>query len=756
MSKAKELKTENTNVLEHVSDYWTSLLYQSFILFVPDEFHLLPQTEKDRLFSSLQSTGSTPYHQDSAYLDGFFQTVAELMSATFSDSNDFFEKYEQDKQQDASFQYLYFFAAALFQDWQEALIRLDNAVLLAPTNSVFHAFRGYLNGLVRNQSKAKESCIYALENPVEDFEKLKFSRYLAHFRFQAEVLSDKVSHSLFDSSLFDAKLNLNTHLKQLNQVLPAVSQLCSQAEHLSHSFFVLSDPAYFKTWVTPLVLSALDMQLEDGFHVHIVNPDQDCLNLAHRLRQLLGDKFSLTVEYGDIEQICRPNVYYSCLRFCRLAQIMATTSHKSFTLIDADMLFNKPVSEVMAFRKSGGTSFVCAAAEPLWNHFPAGFSYFLHHKDCTVLLSISNFILRSVKANKYAWFLDQVAIALAVLGAERSSYSLRTNLSAALYYDLEHQDESFVWAVTNDKMAVRFTEKIKGLSAKYKDYFSRKASMEEQLFGLMQGFFSDGNQGRATEKINHAYAYLTLYLAYQSQFKVYNQTGSQVLSGPFKGMVFPPPQALDKPAHLFGDDGGTVNIVSYLIGSYEAELHQPIYALLERNYDCIVDIGCSQGYYAVGLGRLFPKADIYARDLNPAALAYATELASLNQLLDRFHTGGLWQHADFSVLQGRRALVFCDIEGGELELLQPEKVEELKYCDLIVELHDAFNPVISDTIIKRFQQTHDIQLLRNGEVRCPVPTELSYLSSIEIAACLTEIRAGATPWAVMRAKQFSK
>jgi hypothetical protein len=41
------------------------------------------------------------------------------------------------------------------------------------------------------------------------------------------------------------------------------------------------------------------------------------------------------------------------------------------------------------------------------------------------------------------------------------------------------------------------------------------------------------------------------------------------------------------------------------------------------------------------------------------------------------------------LVHGKRALVFCDIDGGEFSLFTPDAVEALRGCAVFIELHGA-------------------------------------------------------------------
>ena len=55
--------------------------------------------------------------------------------------------------------------------------------------------------------------------------------------------------------------------------------------------------------------------------------------------------------------------------------------------------------------------------------------------------------------------------------------------------------------------------------------------------------------------------------------------------------------------------------------------------------------------------------------------------------------------------------LFCDIEGFEKILLDPIKVPNLKYVDLLIEAHDCFVPNITEELIERFYLTHTIRII---------------------------------------------
>lgn len=154
-----------------------------------------------------------------------------------------------------------------------------------------------------------------------------------------------------------------------------------------------------------------------------------------------------------------------------------------------------------------------------------------------------------------------------------------------------------------------------------------------------------------------------------------------------------------------------------IIGTYEMELHPIIEDIISINYKNIVDIGCAEGYYAVGFAYRLKDTihcHVYAYDTNKEALENLTKLTKINSVMEKITVNSYFDHNEFSVYQNEHTLIFCDIEGDELYLLNPEQAPSLLTYDILVEIHDGGEK--SDTIKKalhtRFSKTHYIQLIK--------------------------------------------
>lgn len=210
--------------------------------------------------------------------------------------------------------------------------------------------------------------------------------------------------------------------------------------------------------------------------------------------------------------------------------------------------------------------------------------------------------------------------------------------------------------------------------------------------------------------------------------------GSRVLAGPFAGMEYV----------AKATEGA---LLPRLLGTYEAELHPHLEAFRREGVDCVIDVGCAEGFYAVGLARLLPGAVVYAYDINPTARKTCADLAARNGVGERVVIRELFRPRDFESFANRGALVIMDVEGAETELLRPDLAPALSGMRLIVETHGAAQ---LSTVRERFQGTHDIQQVDIGPKMLDLPPWLQELGHLDQLLAVWEWRGIPTPWLVMR------
>ena len=185
---------------------------------------------------------------------------------------------------------------------------------------------------------------------------------------------------------------------------------------------------------------------------------------------------------------------------------------------------------------------------------------------------------------------------------------------------------------------------------------------------------------------------------------VRRQTDGRVVSGPFAGMWYGLP---------------VPHLPAYL-GTYELELHPLLAELAATPFDLVLNVGAADGYYTAGLARLWEPADLVAFELFAAKQANMRRVAAENGVAERVRIEGECTPARLDELarSARRPLVWMDVDGAELDLLDPERVPGLRGAEIVVELHDHLVPGLRETLERRFAPTHVGELIR-GEERRP-------------------------------------
>jgi hypothetical protein len=218
-----------------------------------------------------------------------------------------------------------------------------------------------------------------------------------------------------------------------------------------------------------------------------------------------------------------------------------------------------------------------------------------------------------------------------------------------------------------------------------------------------------------------------------------------VSSGPFRGMRYPRADAIGSA------------LVPKLLGCYEQELHQLIEGICQTEYHTVIDIGCAEGYYAVGFALRLPAAKVIAFDTNSDATRLCAAMAEANGAQNRLLVGAMCDPdtlAQFA--HGPKILIVCDCEGYERELFPTGSGERLKRHDLLIELHDFIHPGISSTIQNVFSETHEIEVFTSisdaDKARTYSHELLAGLSLQEKEELLAEGRPTEMQWYFLRAK----
>jgi hypothetical protein len=206
-----------------------------------------------------------------------------------------------------------------------------------------------------------------------------------------------------------------------------------------------------------------------------------------------------------------------------------------------------------------------------------------------------------------------------------------------------------------------------------------------------------------------------------------------VRHGPFAGMKYAP-----IPSNSL--------LSAKVIGSYESPIHRWIIDAIEQSYETILDIGCAEGYYAVGFALMSKTSKVYAYDIDRRARGNAAALANLNGMADKVHIRDLRTTDELSLMMSAHTLIFCDIEGDELDLLRSDLTPGLSQADLIVEAHDEYRPGVTETLVQRFLLSHRVEIIYQS---AKSPAEFPILRTIpttEHALLLEEGRPRGQCW----------
>ena len=220
--------------------------------------------------------------------------------------------------------------------------------------------------------------------------------------------------------------------------------------------------------------------------------------------------------------------------------------------------------------------------------------------------------------------------------------------------------------------------------------------------------------------------------------KLIEHNGVAVDRGPFRGMMYIP-QTFER------------HLAPKLLGTYEKELHPVWTSVFQKNYEQILDVGCAEGYFAVGLARHFPSVPIHAFDIDSWARKVTQRMAAAN------NAENVCVHRACNVewlVQHLRpgAFVLSDCEGFEDQLFRPKAVSAMASCDLLIELHEEAAFGVTERLIERFSRTHEQRLISKQKRRLTDLPSVPFLTEEEQRLALREYRSGSQQWLYLEAK----
>ena len=151
-----------------------------------------------------------------------------------------------------------------------------------------------------------------------------------------------------------------------------------------------------------------------------------------------------------------------------------------------------------------------------------------------------------------------------------------------------------------------------------------------------------------------------------------------------------------------------------LLGTYEKELVEFLERVIRARPAVVIDVGCAEGYYAVGLAIRIAGAQIDAYDIEEKERLLCGGMAEANGVADRvFLKSRCSEKTLLDADPATRCLVLCDCEGGERELITQEVARHLEKSWFLIECHDFIYPGTTDRIASTLTSTHNCQIIKS-------------------------------------------
>ncbi len=193
-----------------------------------------------------------------------------------------------------------------------------------------------------------------------------------------------------------------------------------------------------------------------------------------------------------------------------------------------------------------------------------------------------------------------------------------------------------------------------------------------------------------------------------------------VYSGPFKDLKYKD----------FSSHGSS--IYAKLLGSYEAELHDFVNLMISSDLDYVVDVGCAEGYYAVGFALKLKDIKVHAFDISEYAQKLCKDMSILNDVSNKvIIKGEVNKNFFLNLPKDKKGLIIFDCEGAESELIDEKVLNHLSNCNFMVELHEFIVRGIENKLIRLFENSHNTKIIESvDDYRRPDRWPLPILKNI--------------------------
>jgi hypothetical protein len=227
--------------------------------------------------------------------------------------------------------------------------------------------------------------------------------------------------------------------------------------------------------------------------------------------------------------------------------------------------------------------------------------------------------------------------------------------------------------------------------------------------------------------------------------EIFERHKGEVQRGEFKGLL------LDGSSNV---SRGPLGLK--ILGLYENLVVEEI--VVSAPFKDLINFGAADGYMSLGpLFAGFCQRSICFEMTQEGRHAVARN-ADLNKLTDKVEIRGIVDdsiliHLDELDISPKHALILCDIEGAEFDVLNSKVLNDLRGAKIIVELHDRImegGVALRNALIERLPDGARYRILRSGETLSYNSIEdLESLSDNDRALVLSDGRKVFGEWMVI-------
>lgn len=191
--------------------------------------------------------------------------------------------------------------------------------------------------------------------------------------------------------------------------------------------------------------------------------------------------------------------------------------------------------------------------------------------------------------------------------------------------------------------------------------------------------------------------------------EVFDQLNGYVKYGPFTGLK------LDRNTWW-----GKLDLASQCLGLYEKEIIDVIGKIKPGDYDCFIDIGAADGYYAIGMlisGKFNKTTCFEITAEGREVIANNWEKNGSPGELNIFGEATAQSLAALPAKNTENAFVLVDIEGFEFDFLTAETLSLLQSCTIVIEIHHWVDDFMAryKTLLCAASQFFTIEMLKPVE-----------------------------------------